>query len=393
MSKLMHGDRSLWVLSLILALFSLFPVYSTSSNLAFAHFNGDTFSMLRSHLMYLFLGFTFMVMTHRLPYQRFGKLSVLLLPLLIFLLLYTLLNGVTVSSASRWIAIPGTNKTFQTSALAWVVLPLYLARYLSITPHEKQADLGSTLRQLILPLFLVIGLILPANFSTAALLLSLCLLLLFIGGYPLRNLLLMVAGALITLVLFVSIALAFFSDNSRVITWKHRIENFGSGNPEANYQTERAKMAITGGQIIGKGPGKSVQKNFLPQSNSDFIYAIIAEEFGLLGALSVLGLYLILLLRILRLASKAPTHFGRLATLGLGFGLMLQAFTNLGVAVNLFPVTGQTLPLISAGGSSIWMTCIALGVILSISRASENPAEAEEGREEENLAQNLNYAS
>ena len=228
-----------------------------------------------------------------------------------------------------------------------------------------------TVVPLLVPIMLICGLILPANFSTAAILFTSCLLLMFIGGYPTRQLLLIVGSGIIALAFFILLVLAFPNISNRVDTWKNRIENFSSGNSEDNYQVEKAKVAIATGGLIGKGPGKSIQKNFLPQSSSDFIYAIIIEEWGAIGGTAIILLYLLLMMRILSVATRAKRRFGLLLTAAIGFTIIFQALINMAVAVNLLPVTGQTLPLISAGGSSIWMTCISLGIILSVSRAVE----------------------
>ena len=363
------GDKTLWVIAILLALFSLLPVYSASSNIAFLYGSGNTFSMLAKHGVHLILGVILMYGAHKLNYRLFGPISVILLPVAVILLFYTLIQGHEVANASRWIKIPLLGWTFQTSAFASIVLMLYLARYLAKAPIEKIKDFKASFIPLLGPVFLVCGLILPANFSTAALVFAISMLVLFIGGYPLKNLAFIGGGGVALLSIFILIVMAFPNINNRVATWEQRIESFWSGASEENYQVTKAKMAIAEGQIIGKGPGKSIQKNFLPQSNSDFIYAVIVEEFGLLGGLFVIFFYVLFLVRVLSIATRARTKFATLVVVGVGFGILIQAFVNLGVAVNLLPVTGQTLPLISAGGSSIWMTCIGIGIILSVSRS------------------------
>lgn len=350
-----------------MAIASLFPVYSASSNLAFSAGDGNTLDDLFTHIMYLILGLGLMYLTHRVDYRHFGALSKILLPIVIILLLYTLYQGVNISNASRWIRIPFTNKTFQTSALAWVVLPIYLARYLTLAAPEDLASFRASFLPLIVPILIVCGLVLPANLSTAALIFIASIILLYIGGYALKNIGILLGSGFVLLSIFIAIVLTYPNISNRVGTWKTRVESFVEGNQEENYQVTMAKMAIAEGQYLGKGPGKSVQKNFLPQSNSDFIYAVIVEEFGWIGGILVPFIYVLVLFRILIIADRAPTKFGALVAVGVGIGIMLQAFTNLAVAVNLMPVTGQTLPLISAGGTSIWMTCIALGIILSVS--------------------------
>jgi len=379
------GDRTLWVIAVLLALFSMMPVYSASSNIAFLYGSGNTFSMLAKHAVHLVLGLILMYAVHSMNYRHLGAISVVLLPVAVFLLIYTLTQGHSVANASRWIRIPFLGWTFQTSAFANVVLMLYLSRYLAKTPPEKLQSFRQSFMPLLLPIFLVCGFVLPANFSTAALIFTVSMLLLFIGGYPFKNLLYIAGIGVASLGVFILLVIAFPNISNRVETWKNRIENFSEGGKEENYQVEKAKMAIAQGQLIGKGPGKSVQKNFLPQSNSDFIYAVIVEEFGLIGGVFVIFFYVVLLVRILIISTKAPTRFGTLVAIGLGLGIMIQAFVNLGVAVNLLPVTGQTLPLISAGGSSIWMTCIAIGIILSVSRGKPEE-EDQQIQQAENLA-------
>jgi cell division protein FtsW len=370
------GDRTLWVLAVLLALFSMMPVYSASSNIAFMYGGSSTFSMLAKHAVHLMLGLILMYAIHNMNYKHFAAVSLVLMPIAVLLLIYTLFQGHTVANAARWIKIPFLGWTFQTSAFASVALMLYLARYLAKANKEKIKSFKMSFVPLLLPIFLICGFILPANFSTAALVFSISMLLLFIGGYPLKNLAYIIGGGVAALGLFILLVMAFPNISNRVETWKSRLENFSEGGVEENYQVTKAKMAIAEGQLIGKGPGKSIQKNFLPQSNSDFIYAVIVEEFGMIGGIIVLFLYTLLLIRILIISTKAATTFGTLVAIGVGLGIMIQAFINLGVAVNLLPVTGQTLPLISAGGSSIWMNCMAIGIILSVSRGQMEEEES-----------------
>lgn len=365
-----QGDKALWGLVIVMALCSMFPVFSASSNLAFSR-DGSTVLMLLKHAFHISIGLSIMFFMHRIDYRYFGSLSKLLLPILLILLVYTLFFGVNISNATRWIRIPGTSQTFQTSALAWVILPLYLARYLSKAPAHELGSFRQSFLPLIAPILAVCVLVLPSNFSTAAMLFAGSLLILFVGGYPLKNLAILVGAGLVGLSLFVLVIFKFPEVNNRVATWKQRIESFSSGTVEDNFQVNKAKTAIAEGVLFGKGPGKSIQKNFLPQSNSDFIYAIIVEEFGVAGALITLAFYIFLLVRVLIISTKAQSQFGTLVAFAVSLGILMQAFVNLGVAVNLFPVTGQTLPLISAGGSSIWVTCCALGIVLSVSAGKQ----------------------
>jgi cell division protein FtsW len=269
--------------------------------------------------------------------------------------------------------------SFQTSTLAAVVLMVYVARYMSKV-QDKTITFTESILPLWIPVFLVLVLILPANFSTAAIMFLMVVMLVFLGGYPLKYLLVIIGSGVLVLALFVLIAKAFpDAMPNRIDTWMSRIESFSNDEvTEADYQIEKAKIAIASGGIQGKGPGKSIQKNFLPQSSSDFIFAIIIEEYGLIGGFGLMILYMWLLFRIVIVAQKSDTVFGKLLVLGVGLPIVFQALINMAVAVELFPVTGQTLPLISSGGTSIWMTCLALGIILSVSARREEIKEQEE---------------
>ena len=294
-----------------------------------------------------------------------------------------MLQGTTIdgANASRWIQIPIVNMSFQTSTLAAVVLMVYVARYLSKI-KDKDVSFKETVLPLWGPVFLILLLILPANFSTTAIIFSMVMMLTFIGGYPVKYLLIIIGTGLLSLTLFILVAKAFpDAMPNRVDTWISRIENFANGeDTEADYQIEKAKIAIATG-ISPLGPGKSVQKNFLPQSSSDFIFAIIIEEYGLFGGVFLLILYSWLLFRIVIVSQKSDTIFGKLLVLGVGLPIVFQALINMAVAVELFPVTGQTLPLISSGGTSIWMTCLAIGIILSVSAKREEIKEKEASEE------------
>ena len=260
---------------------------------------------------------------------------------------------------------------FQTSTLAGLVLMVYVARYLAKN-KEKEINFKESLWQLWVPVAAVLILILPANFSTTAIIFAMTLMLTFIGGYPLKYLGFIIGTGLVILLFFVLIAKAFpDAMPNRVQTWQNRIENFSDSEDKEAYQVQKAKIAIATGGPVGVGPGKSVQKNFLPQSSSDFIFAIIVEEYGLLGGFLIVFIYFLLLFRIFVVIRKTTTIFGTLLVVGVGCPIIFQATINMAVAANLFPVTGQTLPLISSGGTSIWMTCFALGMILSVSAAKE----------------------
>jgi cell division protein FtsW len=379
------GDRLIWAIVALMAIFSFLPVYSAASNLAYVGGIGSTFAFFVKHFMHLFLGFAIMYGVHRIPYRYFRGLSMVMMPIILVLLIVTMFQGNTIegSNASRWIQIPIVGMSFQTSTLASVVLMVYVARYLSKI-KDKEISFQESILPLWIPVFLVLILILPANFSTAAILFVLVNILVFIGGYPIKYLGIIVGMGIIALVFFVLVAKAFpDAMPNRIDTWMNRIENFANGeDTEADYQIEKAKIAIASGGISGLGPGKSIQKNFLPQSSSDFIYAIIIEEYGLIGGLFLLSMYSWLLFRIIIVSQKSDTVFGKLLVLGVGLPIVFQALINMAVAVELFPVTGQTLPLISSGGTSIWMTCLAIGIVLSVS------AKREELKEQQGVEEN-----
>lgn len=387
----LHGDKVIWALVAFLAVFSFMPVFSASSNLAYMrHGTGNTLTYLIKHAVHIIIGFFIIYKIHKVPYHYFRGVSRIALPFVWLLLGYTLVKGTVIdgANASRWIQIPFLGISFQTSTFAAIVLYVYVARYLSKT-RETPLTFKNSLVDLWLPVFITLGLIFPANFSTAALLFAMVLMIAFIGKYPLQYIGLILALAVAAASFFVLLVIAFpKAFPNRVDTWKSRIENFTSDKPgEDDYQIEKAKIAIASGNVYGLGPGKSVQKNFLPQSSSDFIYAIIVEEYGLMGGLTILFFYMLLLIRFVIASHKANTLFGKLVVIGLGFPIVFQALINMAVAVELLPVTGQTLPLISSGGSSVWMTCIALGIILSVTKKEEEIAqeEADKQRREEAL--------
>lgn len=372
--KNIEGDRAIWAIVSILAVLSFLPVYSASTNLVYVVNNGTTTFHLFKHAFLLVCGFLIIYAVHKIPFRYFSGGSVLMIPLVIFLLIYTITQGTTIggANASRWIQIPFIGIGFQTSTLAGLVLMIYVARYLARNKDNKNITFKETVFQLWLPVALILALILPANFSTTAIVFCMILLLSFIGGYPLKYIASVVGIGVLSLALFVLVAKAFpDAMPNRVDTWISRIENFSNKNAEEGYQVEKAKIAIASGGLHGRGPGKSIQKNFLPQSSSDFIFAIIVEEYGLVGASVVIIMYFLLLFRFVMAAKKATSIFATLLIIGVGLPIIFQAIINMAVAVNLFPVTGQTLPLISSGGTSIWMTCFAIGIILSVTADKE----------------------
>lgn len=372
----LKGDKVMWAIMILFSLISVLVVYSAVVTLAHKFRQGDAGFYLFKHLLLVLGGFVLAYLFHRFKYTLFSRISQVGLVLCVPLLIYTLLKGVSAGEASRWLEIPGLRLTFQTSDIAKLMLIIYVARVLVIKVDELN-DFKTVLKHLLLPIAVVCLLILPANFSTAALLFLNCMALMFFGGIPLKIFarilaILLLFGAL----LFTWIWLAPESiPGGRGLTWKSRIESFSSGDSKANYQSEQAKIAIATGGVIGKGPGNSTQRAFLPQASSDFIYAIIIEEYGLLVGFGILFLYMVLLYRGVKILRDNDKPFGGLLAIGLSFSLVFQALVNMAVAVNLLPVTGQPLPLISMGGTSIWFTMIALGIIISASRSIEDKAE------------------
>ena len=369
------GDKPLWVVFILLASFSFLPVYSSASNLAYLYGDGNTFSYLFKHFIHLSLGFFLMYMVHKIPYRYFRGISILMIPIILVLLAYTIFQpsiSDSITNSNRWIRIPIVGFGFQPSTLASIIILIYVARYLSKI-KDKLITFSQSILPLWVPVFLTISLILPANFSTSAILFSMVMLLCFLGGYPIKYLIGILSSAVILFSIFI-LSVKAYPDllPNRVDTWKSRIENFvDSKETKSNYQIEKAKIAIATGGITGLGPGKSVQKNFLPQSSSDFIFAIIIEEYGLIGGLTLIFLYLWFLFRVIIISNKSNSVFGSLLAIALGIPIVFQALVNMAVAVQLFPVTGQPLPLISSGGTSIWMTCLAIGIIQSVRIGSE----------------------
>ena len=367
----LKGDKIIWIVVLSLSIFSFLPVYSASSNFGV----NLIFSSVFKHVAIIFIGIIIMYATHLIDYKYLRGLSLIILPLAILLLFITALQGneVNGANASRWISIPLINISFQPSSIASIFLLIYTSNYISKT-HEKKLNFSNSFIKLWLPIFLVVMLVLPSNFSTAFMIFSLCLILIFIGQYPIKNILLIVLSIVILVTSFVGLSKKYPEMfPNRVDTWSNRIENFinPSIDNDANYQINRAKAAIATGSLFGVGAGKSSMKYILPQSTSDFIFSIITEEYGLFISIIILLLYIILLFRIVIVAYKAKNSFGQLVSLAVGLPIVFQALINMGVAVQLFPVTGQPLPLISTGGTSIWTTFFAFGVLLSVSRNNQ----------------------
>ncbi len=365
------GDRGVWMITTILCISSFLPIYSSSSNLAYHHAGGYTIGFLLKHIIHLFMGLLITYVIHCINFKYLKKLSAILLIISVILLTITLLQSTTINgaNASRWIKLPFVGLSFQPSTIASISLMMYIAAYLSKQNGYYNGIKESAL-PLLFPIALVIILILPSNLSTGFILLTMCTTLMFIGKYPMKYLF-FVAGFTILLGIsfYCLIKLAPNIMPNRVTTWENRISIFWSSDNRENYQVEKSKTAIAIGGILGKGPGKSIQKNFLPQSSSDFIFAIIVEEYGIVGGIMIIICYLYFLFRITIVITKTEDNFGKLLVFAMGMPIVYQAFINIAVAVNLLPVTGQPLPFISSGGTSIWMNCLAVGIILNVSRS------------------------
>ena len=366
------GDRVIWMVVILLSLASILIVYSSIVALAYRYKSGNTEYYLFKHALIIGFGLLLMYLIHNVRYTLFSRISQIAFFIAIPLLLFTLVKGVSAGEASRWLRIPGLNLTFQTSDFAKLTLIVYVARVLS-QKQDQIKDFKGAFIPIVVPVVIICGLILPANFSTSALLFLTCLVLMFIGRIAIKYILSLIGVGILCLGIFIGIVFAFPHLSNRVSTWKSRIENFSSGTSENNYQAEQAKIAIALGGVTGKGPGGSTQRNFLPQASSDFIFAILLEEYGFFTGGLLMFLYLIILFRAVRIAGKAEKMFGSLLVIGLSFSLVFQAMVNMAVAVNLFPVTGQPLPFVSMGGTSIWFSSIAIGMVLSVSADLDRP--------------------
>jgi cell division protein FtsW len=385
------GDKVIWTAVVLLAVVSLLVVYSSTGLLAYKMYKGNTEIYLFKQFAFIIVGVMIIYFAHQVNYTVYSQVARILFILSIPLLLYTLFFGVKLNEGSRWIRLPIINLTFQTSDLAKLALFMYLSRLLS-RKQDVIKDFRTGFLPVITPVAIICILIAPANLSTALLIGATSLMLLFIGRVSAKHLLLTIAVAAIPLTLLIGAAMIRHKANGgatekpkteghsrltiRMETWISRVETFVYGskedNSDNNYQTNQAKIAIAKGGILGLGPGNSQQRNFLPHPYSDFIYAIIIEEYGLVGGLFIVFIYLVFLLRSIRIFRRCPFAFGAFLALGLSFTLVIQALANMAVNVNLFPVTGVTLPLVSMGGSSFLFTCLAIGIILSVARNAES---------------------
>ncbi|NLL28609.1 MAG: FtsW/RodA/SpoVE family cell cycle protein [Bacteroidales bacterium] len=368
-SKHIKGDRGIWVIVILLSCISILAVYSSTGSLAFRYQHGNTEYYLLKHFFIIVSGLFILYLFHKIKYTYYSRFAQLLFYISIPLLLITLISGTNINEASRWLTIPGIGISFQSSDVAKLALISYVARLLAIKQSEI-SDLNKGFIPLIIPVAIITILIFPANLSTAILIFGTCIVLMYVGRTPTKYIL-ATAGIVIFILVIGFFILKQMPGGGRTSTWVSRIENFKSGDEQGDYQAMQAKIAIANGGVFGKMPGNSTQRNFLPHPYSDFIYALIVEEFGLVGGIVVLMFYLILLYRGIRVAARAPGAFGAFLAIGLTFLIVFQALINMGVAVGLLPVTGQPLPLVSMGGTSIWFTCISIGIILSVSRSNE----------------------
>jgi cell division protein FtsW len=390
--KRTKGDRVIWAIVILLTLASLLLVYSSTGSLAY-RMSKSTESYLFKQFAFIMLGLLVIYFAHRINYTIYSRVALILFLISIPLLLYTLFFGVQLNAGSRWIKLPVINMTFQTSDLAKLALFMYMSRQLS----RKQLvikDFKKGFLPIVVPVAIICLLIAPANLSTAILIAGTSFMLMFIGRVSTKHILLTLGIAMVPVLLLISIAVSTYDKKTgemkklpailsmgRVPTWIGRIQTFvyskKEDESEKSYQINQAKIAIAKGGWLGKGPGNSEQRNFLPHSYSDFIYAIIIEEYGIFGAAIMCGIYLLFLFRCIRIYRKCPYAFGAFLALALSFTLVIQAIANMGVNVNLFPNTGVTLPLVSMGGSSFLFTCLSIGIILSVARNVEQ----QEGKE------------
>jgi cell division protein FtsW len=401
------GDKVIWAIVILLTMVSILVVYSSIGSLAY-RMNKSTESYLFRQVGYICLGVLIIYFAHRVNYTIYSRVASILFIISIPLLLYTLKYGSHINDASRWIKLPVINLTFQTSDLAKLALFMYLSRLLSRRQNVIK-DFKKGFVPLIIPVAVICLLIAPANLSTSLLIGGTALMLMFIGRVRSRHILMVIGAALIPIIILVSVATHYYNQEAhtsedlpavlsigRIPTWVKRVQDFMyADKADASYQIQQAKIAIATGGLFGKGPGKSEQRNFLPHPYSDFIYAIIIEEYGLAGGAIILLIYLLFLFRSIRLFQRCPYAFGAFLAVALSFTLVIQALVNMAVNVNLFPTTGVTLPLVSMGGSSLLFTCFSIGIILSVARnveqaegrsavlATQQTEEAAETNEEE----------
>ncbi|MDI3318156.1 FtsW/RodA/SpoVE family cell cycle protein [Pinibacter soli] len=398
LSSRTKGDKVIWSIVILLALVSLLVVYSSTGSLAYKMYKGNTEVYLFKQIVFISIGIGIIYFAHMVNYNVYSKVARILFLVAIPLLVYTLFFGTELNKGSRWIKLPIINLTFQTSDLAKLALIMYMSRLLS-KKQDVIKDFKTGFLPIVIPVGIVCILIAPANLSTALLIGATSMLLMFIGRVSMKHLMLIIGIAMVPIIILIMAAVFHHGSNSevtssastekahgigklfvRVTTWRSRVEHFMYGGKDIddddNYQINQAKIAIAKGGVMGLGPGNSEQRNFLPHPYSDFIYAIIIEEYGLVGGALILFVYMVFLFRSIQIFRKCPYAFGAFLSLGLSFTLVIQALANMAVNVNLFPVTGVTLPLVSMGGSSFLFTCLAIGIILSVARNVEKAEQA-----------------
>jgi cell division protein FtsW len=379
-----RGDKVIWAIVIVLSLVSLLVVYSATNSLAYKLYKGNTLVYLFKQIVFISLGIIIVYFAHRVNYTIYSRVAKMLFYISIVLLIYTLFFGAKINDGSRWIKLPIINLTIQTSDIAKLALFMYLSRLLS-KKQDVIKDFKKGFLPMMMPIVIICGLIAPANLSTALLTGATSMLLLFIGRVSFKHIALVGAAVMVPVFILIAIAGAYYDkaegktkelpavlSAGRIPTWIKRVQDFMyAAKSEAPYQVQQAKIAVAKGGLFGLGPGNSEQRNFLPHPYSDYIYAIIIEEYGLVGASIIVFIYMVFLLRSIRLFKKCPYAFGAFLALALSFTLVIQAMTNMAVNVGLFPVTGVTLPLVSMGGSSFLFTCLAIGIILSVARNVE----------------------
>lgn len=380
--KYFKGDAIIWAVIIVLSIFSLLAVYSSTGSLAYKYQGGDTSYYVIKHGILMLFGLVVIFITHKIHFKYFSRLSQILLVVATFLLVLTLFIGISINNATRWLVIPGIGLTFQTSDFAKLALIMYLARMLSLKQNNIK-DFNKAFIPVLVPVMVICILILPSNLSTAVILFITSFILMFIGRISFKHL--FICSTIIVVITGIFIILALSNKwESRAGTWRNRIESFINKDSNEHYQVDQSKIAIVTGGLIKVRPGKSVQRNFLPLPYSDFIYAIIIEEYGLAGGIIIMFLYMYLLFRAGVIIKKSNRTFPAFLAMGLTILIVFQAMVNMAVAVNILPVTGQPLPMISMGGTSMIFTCIAFGIILSVSSETNKQIAAthEEARKE-----------
>ncbi len=367
----LKGDKAIWMILILLSMFSLLTVYSATGSIAYKEYGGNTSWFLIKQLMFVGMGLFVTYLFYLMPYTRFSQWAPILLAITIPLLAFTLLFGLNINGARRWIAIPGIGLSFQTSELAKIVLVMFTARSIS-AKQENIRDFASAFIPIILPIIVVCGLIAPADLSTSMILFVTCFLMMFVGRIAIKYIFTLIISAVFAFALLILVG-SYFPNYVRTTTWIQRVQDFVE-DTDGTYQVQQGKMAMSRGGVIGSGPGNSLQRNYLPSPYSDYIYAIIIEEYGLVGGFVILGLYVLLFVRIVALVTKSPKTFGAMLAIGLGLLITIQSLANMAVSVHLVPVTGLTLPIVSMGGTSMLFMSAAMGMILSVSRYVEREA-------------------